>query len=152
MQQGDRMQLNRLKMAIQYRQKKVSQEWKSLKCASIINFVLSSMTHDNITLFIKGWESPSNVSCVQSLVCMHCVSVWMFGFIRWIVSLSGCLVLSDESKWEIICRDTLVPELTLCKKISRYLQMQIANRNLLTLTFHFCWNLMWRVVSILNYM
>ena len=42
MQQGDRMQLNRLKMAIQYRQKKVSREWKSFKCASIINFVLSS--------------------------------------------------------------------------------------------------------------
>ena len=41
MQQGDRMQLNRLKMAIQYRQKKVSQDWKSLKCASITNFILS---------------------------------------------------------------------------------------------------------------
>ena len=35
------MQLNRLKMAIQYRQKKVSQEWKSFKCASITNFILS---------------------------------------------------------------------------------------------------------------
>ena len=36
------MQLNRLKMAIQYRQKKVSQEWERLKCARSTNFVSSS--------------------------------------------------------------------------------------------------------------
>ena len=52
MQQGDRMQLNRLKMAIQYRQKKVSREWKSLKHASIIH-KLCFKFQDNITLFIK---------------------------------------------------------------------------------------------------
>ena len=67
---------------------------------------------------------------------MDCVSVWV-------------LVLSDESKWEIICRDTLVPELTLCKKISRYLQMQIANRNLF-INFNFSFLLEFDVKSSVN--
>ena len=78
MQQGDRMQLNRLKMAIQYRQKKVSREWKSLKHASIINFVLSSMT----TLrFLSRDENLFQMCLVCSLyfslygLCL-CLDLW----------------------------------------------------------------------------
>ena len=81
MQQGDRMQLNRLKMAIQYRQKKVSREWKSFKCASITNFVLSSMT----TLRFLSRDENLSFQCVLcavfTLVCLDCVSVWIFGFV-----------------------------------------------------------------------
>ena len=78
MQQGDRMQLNRLKMAIQYRQKKVSREWKSLKHASIINFVLSSMT---ILRFLSSYLFPMRLCAVCSLyfslhgLCL-CLDVW----------------------------------------------------------------------------
>ena len=69
------MQLNRLKMAIQYRQKKVSREWKSLKHASIINFVLSSMT---ILRFLSSYLFPMRLCAVFTLVCMDCVclEVW----------------------------------------------------------------------------